>query len=91
MMITAEIAREKTQLVNSIEKEIITAAENGYLDVTTKEFYTDSEFKTLSEILIKAGFHVEKVVMQKGAIAMKYGMPAYGIFISWEKKQVNPR
>ena len=36
-------------------------------------------------------FHVEKVVTPKGAITMKYGMPAYGIFISWEKKQVTPR
>lgn len=91
MMITAEIARQKTTLVNSIEKEIINAAENGYLDVTTKDFYPDSEFETLSEILIKAGFYTEKVAAKNGAIAMKYGMPAYGIFISWEKKQVNPR
>lgn len=87
MMITAEIARAKTMLVNSIEKEITNAAENGYLDITT----TDSEYETLSAILIKAGFHVEKVAAPKGAITMKYGMPAYGIFISWEKKQVNPR
>ena len=91
MMITAEIARAKTMLVNSIEKEITNAAENGYLDITTKDFYTDSEYETVSAILIKDGFHVEKVVTPKGAITMKYGMPAYGIFIAWEKKQVTPR
>ena len=91
MMITAELARAKTMLINSIEKEITNAAENGYLDVTTKDFYTDSEYETLSAILIKAGFHVEKVVTPKGEITMKYGMPAHSIFISWEKKQVNPR
>lgn len=91
MMITAEIARVKAMLVNSIEKEITNAAENDYLDVTTKDFYTDSEYETLSAILVKAGFHVEKVVTPKETITMKYGMPAYGIFISWEKKQVTPR
>ena len=86
-MITAEIARAKTMLVNSIEKEITNAAENGYLDITTKDFYTNSEYETLSAILTKAGFHVEKIVAPKGAITMKYGMPAYGIFISWEKSR----
>lgn len=91
MMITAEIARAKTMLVDSIEKEITNAAENGYLDVITKDFYTDSEYETLSAILVKAGFHVEKVVAPKGAITMKYGIPAYNIFISWERKQVTPR
>ena len=90
-MITAEIARARAILVNSIEKEITNAVENGHLDVTTKDFYTDSAYKTLSTILVKAGFHVEKVVAPKEAITMKDGVPAYNIFISWEKKQVIPR
>lgn len=56
MMITAEIARAKTMLVNSIEKEITNAAENGYLDVTTKDFYTDSEYETYLQFLLKLVF-----------------------------------
>lgn len=91
-MITAKMAREKAQLLGKIEQEITVAAESGYLDTTTQDFYTDDEFKIISTILTQAGFLCTKVECKHGgSITMKYGEPAYGIFISWEKEQVIPR
>lgn len=91
-MITAKMAREKAQLLGKIEQEITTAAESGYLDTTTQDFYTDDEFKTISAILTQAGFLCTKLeCIDKKIINTKYGVPAYNIFISWEKEQVIPR
>ena len=91
-MITAKIAREKAQLLGKIEQEIIVAAENGCLDTITKNLYTDDEFKIISTVLTQAGFLCTKAERKdKSILTMKYGVPAYNIFISWEKEQVIPR
>ena len=91
-MITAKMAREKAQLLGKIEQEITTAAENGYLDTTRKDLYTDDECKIISTILTQAGCLCTKAERKdKSILTMKYGIPAYNIFISWEKEQVIPR
>lgn len=91
-MITAKMAREKAQLLGKIEQEITTAAESGYLDTITKNLYTDDEFKIISIILTQAGFLCTKAERKdKSILTMKYGVPAYNIFISWEKEQAIPR
>lgn len=91
-MITAKMAREKAQLLKKIEQEIIAAAENGCLDTITKNLYTDDEFKIISTVLTQAGFLCTKAERKdKSVLTMKYGVPAYNIFISWEKEQAIPR
>ncbi len=91
-MITAKMAREKAQLLGKIEQEIITAAESGYFDTTTKDFYTNNEFKIISTVLIQAGFFCTKAERKdKSILTTKYGVPAYNIFISWKKEQAIPR
>ena len=91
-MITAKMAREKAQLLGKIEQEIIAAAENGCLDTITKNLYTDDEFKIISTVLTQAGFLCTKSERKdKSILTMKYGVPAYNIFISWEKEQAIPR
>ena len=88
-MITAKMAREKAQLLGKIEQEITTAAERGYLDTITKNLYTDDEFKIISTVLTQAGFLCTKAKRKdKSILTMKYGVPAYNIFISCEKEQV---
>lgn len=88
-MITAKMAREKAQLLGKIEQEITTAAESGYLETTTQNVYTEDEFKIVSVILTQAGFLCTKVECKLGnSITVKYGEPAYRIFISWEKEPV---
>ena len=92
MMITAEIAREKAQLLGKIEQEIITAAESGHLDTITKDIYTDNEFKTISIVLTQAGFLYTKAERKYySKKKKKNGIPVYNIFISWGRKQVTPR
>lgn len=91
-MITAKMAREKAQLLGKIEQEIIAAAENGCLDTITKNLYIDDEFKIISTVLTQAGFLCTKAERKdKSILTMKHGVPAYNIFISWEKEQVIPR
>ena len=75
-MITAKMAREKEKLLGKIEQEITTAAESGYLDIITKDIYTDNEFKTISTVLIQAGFLCTKAERKdKSIINMKDGIP----------------
>ena len=91
-MITAKMAREKAQLLRKIEQEIIVAAENGCLDTITKNLYTDDEFKIISTVFTQAGFLCTKAERKdKSILTTKDGVPAYNIFISWEKEQAASR
>ena len=93
-MITAKIAREKAQLLGKIEQEIIAAAESGYFNTTTKDLYSDNEFKAISTVLTQVGFLCKKVERKDKCIvdiAYDGSVAIYHIFISWEKEQVIPR